>query len=189
MPKDSLSRKLCKLLMTLTRESSPSYRRNLNNKKMMKLDSSKKYKIKSRSLVFNSKKSPRKKSIVTFSYRTQEIQTLNFLLTLNSTTFSKTDKPFLVPSLQSNNFLVKRKVESRPKSMGSFVPKTRTLTKSGMMKSNTKGTERMSETLTKKLRNSSMKSITSLPWKTKMIDLSILIALSSLFLSFLKRSL
>lgn len=76
--------------------------------------------------------------------------TPNFPLTLNSTTSSKTEKQFPVPSLPSKNSSVKRKAERRLKSMASFAPKIKTPTKNGMMKDSTKETGKTLETSTKK---------------------------------------
>jgi hypothetical protein len=117
---------------------------------------------------------------VTCNYKTPEKLMLSFPLIPNSTTSLKTGKPSLVLFPPSNNSLVKRKAESKPKSMANFVLKIRTLTKSGMMKDSTKETERTSETLTKRLRSFFVKSILSSPLKTTMIDLPFLIALNSL---------
>lgn len=175
--------------MTSTRESRPSCQKSQNNKRTIKSDSSRKSKTKSRNSASNLKKSRKTKSNVTCSYKTPEKPTLNFPLTPNSITSSKTGKPFPVPFPPLNNSLVKRKVESKPKLMANFVPKTKTLTKSGMMKDSTKETERTSETLMKKLRSSFTKSIQSLPLKMMTIDLTILIALSSLIFTPFKKEL
>jgi hypothetical protein len=153
----------------------------------MKSDSSRKSKIKSRSSAFSLKKSPKTRLNVTCSYKIQEKLTLSFPLTPNLTTYLKTGKPSLVRFPPSNNSLVKRKAESKPKLMANFVPKIRTRTKSGMMKDSMKETERTLETLTKRLRSFFMKSILSSPLKTTMIDLTILIALSSIIFTQFKK--
>lgn len=134
----------------LTKESNQFYPNNRGKKKMTKLDSSRRFKMKLRSLALNSKKSQRKKWKDILTCKIRENQTKSSLQILNLTVFLKIGKPFQERSHRSKKCSAKRRVGSRLKSMGSFAIKTRKHTRRHMMKDSTIGIERISKTLIKK---------------------------------------
>jgi len=88
----SIKNKYLVLLNNLIKEFNLSYHKNLNNKRMMKLDFLKKFKIKLKSLVLNLKKYQNNKFKGMSICKTLDNLTNNFLLIMSSTAFFKTDK-------------------------------------------------------------------------------------------------
>lgn len=170
MPKNFLNSKLCKLLMISTREFNRFYQRNPSNKRMMKLDFSKKSRIKSNNLVLNFKRYLKNKSKGMSICKILWSLIKSILLIPNLTVFFKIEKPFLALFHLLKRYLAKRKVENRQRQMDNFVQKTRRLTKRPTNRSNMNEIEKMLKILTRKSKNFSIRSTLLQHWKTMMIE-------------------
>lgn len=161
----------CKMLIYFTKskfmefwknsikEFSLFYQNNQKNRKMMKLDISKKYKTKSSNLELNCKEFQKKKFRDMWICKVLESQIKSSLQIPNLIAFYKIEKLFQGQFLLLNKCLVRKKAEKRPKLMVNCVIKTKRHIKNLMMKDSMKGTGKTLKTLMKKLRNCFLKSI------------------------------
>ena len=158
MPKNFLSSRLCKLLTISTREFNQFYQKSLSNKRMMKLDSSKKSRTKLNNLVLNFKRFLKKKSRGMSICKIQCSLIRSILLIPNLTVFFKIEKPFLALFHLLKKYLAKRKVERRQRSMDNSAQKTRRLTKRLTNRNNMNETEKILKISTRKSKNFSIRS-------------------------------
>lgn len=111
----SIKNKSLLLFSNLTKESSPFYLNNLNNKKMIKSGSSKKSKIKLNNSVLNCKRYPNNKFKDMLICKTQVNLINSFLLILSLTVFFKIDKLYQEPFLPLNKSLDRKRAENKLK--------------------------------------------------------------------------
>ncbi len=111
----SIKNKSLLLFNNLTKKFNLFYLNNQNNKKMIKLDSSKKSKTRLNSSVLNCKRYPNNKLKDMLICKTRVNLINSSLLILNLTVFFKIDKPFQELFLPLNKFLDKKRAENKLK--------------------------------------------------------------------------